>query len=114
MAIGKSKAKKSKAPKTSSKEQLSQLLSRMTAVLAAHGVLIMFLLAGVTIGFALVRARGYLNPTRDEAAYTNATSHNNYSKIDYKLVNKLEASLNRAPINVGQSLSPNRSNPFSE
>ena len=107
------KAKKSKVPKVSSKEQLSARLSKVTGLLAGHGVVIMFIVAGATIGFALIKAHSYLNPSRDEGRYTDASGHNNYSKIDYKLVNKLEASLNRAPIKVTTSTS-NRSNPFNE
>jgi hypothetical protein len=74
----------------------------------------MFVLAGAMLGFSLIRARGYLDPVRDESRYTEATGKNTYSKIDYKLVEKLEASLNKAPVDVNPSLAPNRSNPFSE
>lgn len=108
------KIKKVKAPKVSTKARLRAVTSRVSSLFAGHGVVIMFVIAGGTIGFALVRARSYLNPVRDESRYTEASAKNNYSKIDYTLVNKLEASLDRAPIDVTQSLAPNRKNPFSE
>ncbi len=108
------KSKKPKAAKVSTKAQLRAVTTRARTVFAGHGVVIMFLIAGGSIGFALVRARSYLNPARDEERFTAATSKNKYSKIDYTLVNKLELSLNRAPIDVSQSLAPNRKNPFSE
>lgn len=113
MAV-KNKSKKAKKSQQQSSAQLRQIVMQATQLFASHGVLIMFLVAGATIGFSLVRARSYLNPSRDEDRYNDNISHITYSKIDYTLVNRLEASLNRAPINVGQSLAPNRKNPFTE
>ena len=106
--------KKAKAPKKDSKEQLRKLASKVTELFAVHGVVIIFIVAGSTIGMALIRARAYLEPVRDETRYTEESGKNNYSKIDYKLVEKLENSLVKAPVDVNQNLAPNRNNPFSE
>jgi len=108
------KKKKIPTPKTDPKAEIQRLIRKTTETFAAHGVVIMFVVAGAMIGAALVRSRSYLSPNRDESRYTEASGKNNYSKIDYKLVKKLEASLQKAPIDVTQSLAPNRNNPFSE
>lgn len=113
MAV-KAKSKKPKAPKSDMKAQFKGAVTKVTETFATHGVVIMFVLAGTMIGLALMRSRGYLNPVRDESRYTEASGRNNYSKIDYKLVSKLEETLNKAPVDVNPSLAPNRNNPFSE
>jgi hypothetical protein len=108
------KKKKAKAPKVDSKEALRKYIAKATELFAVHGVVIIFIVAGATIGMALVRARAYLEPARDENRYTEESAKNNYSKIDYKLVEKLENSLVKAPVDVNQNVDPNRNNPFSE
>lgn len=94
--------------------QLHSAANKALAVIGTHTVLIIFVIAGAAIGMALVRARGYLNPIRDENRYNQAVSKNTYSKINYTLVNKLQASLSSNDVKVNQSLSPNRNNPFAE
>ena len=84
------KKNKTTKQKISSKEQLLRTLDRLRVVAAVHGVLIMFMIAGGSIGYALYRSKGYLNPGRDEAKYQELSAGSNYSSIDYKLVTKLQ------------------------
>lgn len=107
------KQKKAQKKKINSKEQLAHIISIAKQILAAHGVFIMFLLAGASIGFALYKGKTYLEPVRDDAKYQELTAKG-YSKIDYNLVNKLSEALNDTDITVSQSKDPNRKNPFSE
>ena len=108
------KTKKAKTPKTDLRTEVRKFQATFMSLFGAHGVVIMFLIAGSVIGFSLIRARSYLNPERNEARYEELSSKNSYSKINYTLVTKLEASLNKAPIDIQQQLAPNRSNPFTE
>ena len=94
--------------------QLKKYLTMVGHVLNKHSVVVIFIVAGATIGYSLVRSQGYLNPLRDETRYTEASGKNVYNKIDYALVTKLQKSLNDIDIQVRQSLSPDRKNPFSE
>ncbi len=83
-------------------------------MLSAHGVFIMFLIAGASIGFALYNSRTYLNPVRDEVKYQELSSSNNYNKIDYTIVTKLSEALNDIDVKASQAIDPDRKNPFSE
>lgn len=112
--MSKKPSNKSKKTKVSSKEQLQGLIARTKSVLAGHGVFVMIVIAGLSIGYALYKSRTYLNPYRDEAKYTELTNNNKFSKIDYKLVEKLSEVLNDAEITVSQNITPGRENPFSE
>ena len=108
--------KKKSTPKLKQnpKAQLRHAFDRITTVVTTHAVLVVFVIAGLSIGLALVRARSYLNPVRDENRYEQAIAKNTYNKIDYTLVRRLQASLSSGDVQVNQSLSPNRNNPFSE
>lgn len=108
------KKKQPNTPKADPKAQFRVFLNKLSATFNAHGVLIMFIIAGSVIGFSLVRSRGYLNPERDETRYSEGTAKNNFGSVDYSLVTRLQESLKNANINVSQSIDPNRKNPFDE
>lgn len=108
------KKNKSTKQKKPTKTLLLAYVSGLVKVVKAHGVLIMFLVAGGAIGFALLRSQNYLNPPRDEAKYQELSAGVSYSKIDYTLVKKLESALSDTDVTVTQNLAPNRNNPFSE
>lgn len=108
------KNKAAKKQKVALKDQFKHLFSRLQSRLAGHGVFILVVVAGVAIGFSLLRSRAYLNPTRNENHYSDVTGSTNVSSIDVKLVNKLEAALGDTDVTVNPALAPNRSNPFSE
>ncbi len=107
------KNKKTRKNSVNSKEQLQHVAERAKAIFAVHGVFIMFLLAGASIGFALYKGKTYLEPTRDEAKYQESTAKS-YSKIEYALVEKLSEALKDTGATATQNKDPNRSNPFSE
>lgn len=110
----KKKNKITKKQNESTKSKVLHVVAKLKQKVLTHGVLIMFTIAGGSIGYALYRSKGYLNPGRDEAKYQELSSSLNYSKIDYKLVEKLQEALNDTDVTVTQNLAPNRSNPFSE
>jgi hypothetical protein len=112
--MSKKSTTKSKKQKVSSKEQLQGIAQSAQKILAGHGVFVMIVVAGLSIGFALYKSRSYLNPYRDEAKYSELSVKNNYSKIDYTLVEKLSEVLTDAEITVSQDIAPGRENPFSE
>ena len=108
------KKKKPAAVKTNPIAQLRELFARVSALFDGHGVLIMFVIAGAIIGFSLVRARGYLNPERDETRFSEGTAKNNFGSVDYTLVTRLQESLKDGNVTVTQSTDPNRKSPFDE
>ena len=110
----KKKSTKSQHNAPSKKEQLTALFNRVRKMLVAHGVFVMFVIAGLSIGFALYKSSGYINPPRDEAKYKELSANTTYSKIDYSLVQKLSESLNDPDVKVTQNIAPGRKNPFSE
>lgn len=107
-------SKKAKSSKKSLKETAALAFAKIRDNFAAHSVVVMFVLAGIAIGYSLLKSKQYLNPERDENKYSEVSAKSNYSKIDYKLVKKLQDSLDDSDIQVTQNLSPNRKNPFSE
>lgn len=110
----KKKSSKKLTPKKSPKEQLMVYTDKLKATIADHGVFLMFIIAGLSIGFSLYKARTYLNPIRDETKYSELTANNNYSKIDYNIVSKLSAALEDTDVQANKNIDPKRSNPFSE
>jgi hypothetical protein len=102
---------------THKKNQTASLLARLNHVqefVAAHAFVIVFVVGGLAIGFSLVRARSYLNPSRDEDKYTSAASKLNYSKVDQKVLSRLKLTQNDQQSQVSKNLAPNRTNPFNE
>ncbi len=112
--MSKAKSKKVKKSHKNQKEALLVSLLRTRNFVATHAFVLLFAVGGLTIGFALLRARSYLNPIRDENRYSESTSKIKYSKIDQKILNRLKLSQNDTDVQVKQSLVPNRSNPFNE
>lgn len=109
----KKSSKKSAKKKIDSKAQLQHALDRSKSYLAMHGVFLMFVLAGASIGYALYKGKTYLSPVRDEVKYQELTA-TSYSKIDYNLVTKLSEALQDTDVKVTGELQPDRKNPFSE
>jgi hypothetical protein len=107
------KKKKAKKSSINSREQLQLIAEKIKVIFAAHGAFIMFLLAGTSIGYALLKGKTYLDPARDEAKYSELTAKS-FNKIDYTLVDKLSEALQDKNATVSQNKDPNRSNPFSE
>lgn len=106
-------AKKNNKKKVDSKARMLHVVEKSKVFLGVHGVFLMCLLAGVSIGFALYKGKTYLSPSRDEAKYQELSSKT-YSKIDYNLVTKLSQALSDQDVTISQNKDPNRSNPFSE
>lgn len=108
------KKTKLKRPKKEQKESLIVLLRKLHDFVGIHAFVIVFVFGGLAIGFALVRARSYLNPIRDDDRYTEASAKLNFNKVDQKILNRLKLTQDDADVQVKQSLVPNRSNPFNE
>lgn len=105
--------KKQLKKKTSSKEQLQQVAEHIRGLLASHGTLTMFIIAGAAIGYALYNSTSYLSPQRNESKYEELSTKT-YKKIDYELVTRLSQALNDIDVTISQNKNPERSNPFSE
>lgn len=109
-----SKKTKKTTNKKSQKDSLLDSLRSTQEFIAAHAFVIVFVVGGLSIGFSLVRARSYLNPSRDETRYTDGSAKINYSKIDQKILDRLKLTQNEQQSQVSKNLAPNRSNPFNE
>lgn len=110
----KNKSIKKHATKKTSKEQVMLLADKLRQTFALHGVFIMVLIAGGSLGYALYKAQTYLNPVRNEARYQELTANNTYSKIDYTIVTKLSEALEDIDVQANKNIDPTRKNPFSE
>ena len=109
-----SKVTKLTTKKPNSKAALATSLRRAQELIAVHALILVCVVGGLAIGFSLIRARSYLNPPRNDDRYNDATSKLNYSKIDQTVLGRLKQTQNDKENQIGQSLAPNRSNPFNE
>lgn len=82
--------------------------------LSKHRILLVIAISSAAIMLALFETRSYLDPTRDEAVYTELSTGINYSGIDEDIVEKLKTTQEDEEIIVDTNFVPDRNNPFSE
>jgi hypothetical protein len=82
--------------------------------MSRHRMISIFIFSSIAIVLALMQTRSYLNPTRDEAIYTELSAEINYKGIDESIVKKLQSTQGDEEIQVDAILVPDRNNPFNE
>ena len=79
-----------------------------------HRFVLLFVILGAAIGFALIRTQSYLDIPRNEQRYSDETLLIKYKKIDEETLNTFRATQNDSGISVGSQFDPNRNNPFTD
>lgn len=89
-------------------------MSRLITFTSLHRLIIVFVIVGLALSFALLRTRSFLNPERNEARYNDEKLKINYKSVDYEIVNKLKETQQDSSVTVEKNLQQGRTDPFTE
>ena len=95
-------------------EKITKKIGPISAYMARHRIILVFLVAGGAILLTLLQTSIYTNPERNDARFEAGKSAINVFTIDQDIVDKLSKTGEDQNIEVDQSLVPNRKNPFTE
>ena len=95
-------------------EKLSQSGIKLISVVGKHRTVIVIFIACIAIFASVMQTQSYLNPSRNEAKYSEVQSTANSKKIDQSIVDKLSKTQEDQNSTVNSSFVPDRNNPFAE
>ncbi|MCA9346472.1 hypothetical protein KC960_03195 [Candidatus Saccharibacteria bacterium] len=93
-------------------DKLKKFADSSIEFVANYRVLILFMILGLAVGFALYRTGTFINISRDEQRYTEETARIKYSKIDEKIIESFSDKKTDKNVEVNSQYDPTRSNPF--
>jgi hypothetical protein len=95
-------------------QKLQPVAMKYLGILYRKQVFIVLILCSAILIYSLLVSRSYLNPTRDEDHYQEASLSVNYATIDQSELDELSATINDKDIEVDSNFEPGRNNPFGE
>ncbi len=95
-------------------ERAKKLSMKALEVASKHRIILMFLVVGIAVSFALIKTRSFIDIPRNEAKYSEEKLKIHYNGIDQQTLNDFKSSQQDTTIEVNPQFEPNRSNPFSE
>ena len=87
---------------------------RAVGYVSKHRTVIIVVVICAAVLAAIVQTQSYLNPTRNEAKYTELKSSFNTKSIDNETLEKLQATQSDKTETVDSNFVPDRNNPFTE
>lgn len=78
----------------------------------SHRILLLFIILGFAIGFALYKTGTYIDVERDNQRYTEETAKIKYNKIDKNILDSFSNKQTDSNVEVNSKYDPNRNNPF--
>ena len=82
--------------------------------MSRYRVIVTVSVACGAILFAVFQTQGFLDPSRDENAYTEKKAQVNVQNLDSETVKKLESTQQDKSESVEPDFDPDRNNPFAE
>jgi len=95
-------------------QKAKKLSIRLLDVASRHRVILMAILVGIAVSFALVKTRSFIDIPRNEAKFTDEKLKIHYDSIDQQTLNDFKSAQQDTNVQVNPQFEPNRSNPFSE
>lgn len=95
-------------------ESFKKLSTKLIDTASRHRVILMILLVGAAVSFALIKTRSFIDVPRNEAKYSEEKLKIRYSGIDQQTLQDFTSAQQDKAVEVNPQFEPNRSNPFSE
>lgn len=93
-------------------EQLKKYLSTLIETLTKHRFILIFVILGAAISFALLRTQSYIDIPRNETRYNEGVLSINYKEIDTETIKSFQEKINDGSVNVESQFDSTRDNPF--
>lgn len=95
-------------------EHLKKMSLKVVDNASRHRIIIMFVVVGIAVSFALIKTRSFIDIPRNESKYSEERLKIHYEAINEQTLNEFKAAEQDQSIEVYSKFNPNRSNPFSE
>ncbi len=95
-------------------DQLQAKGLKIVRLATNHRFVLLFIILGSAIAFALVRTGSYLTIPRDQARYEQEVQAIQYKQIDKETLDKFRTDNQDKDIQVDSNFDPDRKNPFNE
>jgi hypothetical protein len=86
----------------------------LTKTATSHRFVLLFIILGAAIAFALIRTGSYLSISRDQARYEQEKQAIQYQQIDKETLEKFRTENQDKDIQVDSNFDPDRNNPFTD
>lgn len=93
-------------------EKFQRFANKLILFGTKYRFILLFIILGTAVGFALVRTRSYLDIPRNETRFSEETLQINYKQIDLEALATFDAAEQDRQIEVGSKFNPDRNNPF--
>jgi hypothetical protein len=95
-------------------EQMKKTAFAIIASLTKHRFVLIFVILGAAISFALLRTQNYIDIPRNETRYNEGVLTINYKEIDTETIKSFQEKIDDGNVSVDSQYDPDRDNPFIE
>jgi len=100
--------------KKSPQESLKKLSVAVVDFLTNHRFVLVIVIVGIALSFALIKTRSAINVTRNEDRYNEEVLKINYKQIDSETLESFRLADEDRKVEVNSNFDPTRQNPFTE
>lgn len=93
-------------------EKIKRLAINYIEIATKHRFILLFVILGTAIAFALLRTQSFIDITRNEQRYTEETSKIKYNLINEETLKSFAAEQIDTDVQVDSKFDPTRNNPF--
>lgn len=79
-----------------------------------HRFIMIFIILGTAVAFALVKTQSFIDIPRNEARYVEETLKIKYKQIDEETLAQFAPTQDDKPVEVNSQFDPTRNNPFTD
>lgn len=93
-------------------DKIKRSLTGLVELCTKHRFILLFIILGTAVGFALIRTSEYIDVPRNETRFVEEKLKIKYKQIDLEALASFDAAQQDEQIEVGSQFNPNRNNPF--
>ncbi len=93
-------------------EKIKKLTNTSIDVVTKHRFILLFIILGTAVGFALIRTSAFIDIPRNEQRFTDESSKIIYQQIDKETLDSFADKQQDTNVEVGSQYDPSRVNPF--
>lgn len=95
-------------------DQFKKPAAKFLLTASRHRVILMLLVIGVAVSFALIKTRSFIDIPRNETRYSDEKLKIHFNSINQQTLSEFKAAEQDTSVEVNSKFNPNRSDPFSE
>ena len=93
-------------------EKIKKLANNSVEMTTKHRFILLFIILGTAVGFALIRTSAFKDIPRNEQRYTDESLKIKYQQIDKQVLDSFADKQQDTNVEVGSQYDPTRVNPF--